>query len=109
MFAFLKSLFGNRGSTWEPRRSGLRFRQVVVYTREGCHLCDEAVAVLKKFCDWLPEPREVDIDTDPELQERFGLTIPVVEFDGKIRFKGRVQKQLLRRLIEGTLPVDRGL
>jgi glutaredoxin len=70
--------------------------QVVLYTRAGCHLCDEALDVLLRHNI---EPRCVDIDADPELRERFGLCVPVVEIDGQIRFRGRVHPVLLRRLI----------
>lgn len=89
---------------WKPARGGIRFRRLVVYSRLECHLCDEAKAVLAKYLDYLPEIESIDIDTRPELQERFGTEIPVVEFDGVVRFKGRVDEHLLRRLIEGTTP-----
>jgi len=89
---------------WKPARGGIRFRRLVVYSRLECHLCDEAKAVLAKYLDFLPEIESIDIDTRPELQERFGTEIPVVEFDGVVRFKGRVDEHLLRRLIEGTAP-----
>jgi hypothetical protein len=44
-------------------------------------------------------PEEVDIDLDPELKARFTDCVPVVEIEGKIRFRGRVNEVLLRRLI----------
>ena len=46
---------------------------------------------------------EIDIAGAPELEEQFGTSIPVVEIDGIVRFRGRVSELLLRRLIEGTL------
>lgn len=91
---------------WRPTAPGQRFRSVVLYTREGCHLCDDVKDLLRAFSRWLPAPVEVDIDTDPELQERFATCVPVVEFDGKVRFRGRVDEMLLRRLIEGQPPVS---
>ena len=91
-----------RGASWKPTRSGRRFRSLIVYSRDGCHLCDEAVELLQGYSAWLPPIQEMDIDTDPNLQQRFNTEVPVVEFDGKIRFKGRVSELLLRRLIEGT-------
>ena len=75
------------------------------YTRSGCHLCDEARAILDQYDDYLPPTREIDIDTDRELIEQFGTSVPVVEIDGKIRFRGCVDEILLRRLIEGTPPL----
>jgi glutaredoxin len=72
--------------------------QVVLYTRQGCHLCDEALAVLQSH---RLSPRLVDIDTDPELRQRYNECVPVVEIDGQERFRGRVNEVLLRRLIAG--------
>lgn len=69
---------------------------VVLYTRRGCHLCDDAKQLL--VAQGL-HPKEVDIDGDAELVERYGLLIPVVAIDGRERFRGRVDPVLLRRLI----------
>lgn len=92
---------------WKPALAGRRFREVRVYSREGCHLCDEAVEILwsSLYRPYLPVPEVIDIDEDPELRARFDVLVPVVEFDGEIRFKGRVDENLLRRLIEGTSPL----
>lgn len=69
---------------------------IVVYTREGCHLCDDAVALLRRHGQ---EPRLVDIDADSQLRERYNLCVPVVEIDGKERFRGRINEVLLTRLL----------
>jgi len=71
--------------------------QVVLYTRAGCCLCDEAHALLAQHG---LRPRLVDIDASPQLREQFTNCVPVVEFDGKIRFRGRVNEVLLRRLLD---------
>ena len=92
------------GHSWKPTRAGIRFENVVLYTRENCHLCDHAKDLLLNYARYLPEITEVDIDSDAQLVERFGKCIPVVELDGKVRFKGQVDELLLRRLIEGTPP-----
>ena len=73
--------------------------RVVLYTRQGCHLCDDAKKLLEEFgfhssC--------VDIDADAALRARFNECVPVVEIDGKIRFRGRVDPVLLRRLLPPT-------
>ena len=93
-----------QSSAWRPTRSGRRFRSLVVYSRDGCHLCDEVVELLHSYSAYLPVVQEIDIDADPALRSRFDIEVPVVEFDGKVRFKGRVSEVLLRRLIEGTQP-----
>ncbi len=87
-----------RSSAPQPKT----FERVVLYTREGCHLCDDARDLLAKFQSALPEIEEVDIDADPELQEKFTDCVPVVEIDGKVRFRGKVNEVLLQRLIDAA-------
>jgi glutaredoxin len=70
----------------------------LIYTRPGCHLCEEAEALLRKHGI---EPQLVDIDADPALRERYTTCVPVVVIDGKERFRGRVNEILLRRLLAG--------
>ncbi len=81
-----------------PTPTGVRRRSldVVLYTREGCHLCEEAEALLQRHG---LQPRLIDIDADPQLTLQFTNCVPVVEIDGKVRFRGRVQEILLRRLL----------
>jgi hypothetical protein len=55
---------------------------VTLYSRPGCHLCDEARDQLLGF-DGI-EVRELDIDADEELLRTYLERIPVVEVDGKI-------------------------
>jgi glutaredoxin len=48
-------------------------------TRSGCHLCDQARAVLDSVSEEIAlQVEEVDIDTDDELVRRFGLRVPVI-------------------------------
>ena len=70
---------------------------VVLYTRQGCHLCDDALAVLHAHG---LRPAIVDIDKDPELRERYNECVPLVVIDGKERFRGRVNPVLLKRLLD---------
>ena len=85
-------------SWWRPRR--LQAVQVVMYTRQGCHLCEDAWRVLQE------EQRRhgfqlqaVDVDADPELAARYGLCVPVVTVDGQVRFRGALNRVLLARLL----------
>lgn len=71
---------------------------VLVYTRNGCHLCDDARAILEAHG---LEPQLIDIDVEPSLRERFNDCVPVVQIDGTIRFRGRIDPVLLRRLLAG--------
>ena len=71
---------------------------VTLYTRKGCHLCEVAYQTLVEHG---LEPQLVDIDTsaDESLRAEFDTCLPVVEIDGKIRFRGRVEPLLLKRLL----------
>jgi hypothetical protein len=82
----------------QPGKAGRH--RVVLYTRAGCHLCDEARDTLAAQQGRIASLTEVDIDGDPSLVERFSTCVPVVEIDGKVRFRGRVNRILLRRLFE---------
>ena len=56
---------------------------VTLYGRDGCHLCDDARAVLLELRRRAPfELVEVDIETDDELHKRYLERIPVVALDG---------------------------
>jgi glutaredoxin len=73
---------------------------VIVYSRKGCHLCDvvkETLAEAQGAAEF--QWREVDIDTDPELRQRYNDEVPVVFIDGRKAFKYRMdRKQFLRAL-----------
>ena len=60
--------------------------------------------MLERYSVYLPQIVTVDVDSDPELVARFSTCVPVVEFDGKVRFRGRINEFLLRRLIAATPP-----
>ena len=71
--------------------------RVTLYGRSGCHLCDDARAIIEAVCAELGESfTEVDIDTDPALRERFGDEVPVTFVDGRQHDFWRVDPQRLR-------------
>ena len=71
--------------------------RVTLYSRPGCHLCDDARAVIERVCaDVGTAYVEVSIDDDPALQERFGEEIPVTFVDGRQHDFWRVDEQRLR-------------
>ena len=54
-------------------------RHVTLYTRPGCHLCDEAKAAIAPLLqEFGASLREVNIDADPVLKERYGWDVPVI-------------------------------
>ena len=75
-------------------------RQVVVYSRKGCHLCEVVKETLGKLhrrggFDW----REVDVDSDEDLRRQFTDEVPVVFIDGRKVFKYRMdEREFLRKL-----------
>ncbi len=70
---------------------------VTVYTRAGCHLCEEAERVVREEQAAGGFRLElVDIDRDPELARRYGVRVPVVAVDGQDLFEYEVPPDLLR-------------
>ncbi|HZL74441.1 MAG TPA: glutaredoxin family protein [Propionibacteriaceae bacterium] len=60
-----------------------RAERVVVLTRQGCHLCDEAIAQVAAICEEIGEAYAVvDVDNDPDLQRRYTDQVPVTFVDG---------------------------
>ena len=72
-------------------------RTVTLYGRPGCHLCDEARAVLERVRATHPFTlAEVDIEADDELFKRYLERIPVVALDGAELFELFVDEETLR-------------
>jgi glutaredoxin len=80
-------------------------KTLTLYSRPGCHLCDEMKAIVKRVALMVTdEPitiEEIDISTDPALETRYGLEIPVLLVDGRKAAKYRVAEQELTRLLRG--------
>jgi glutaredoxin len=74
---------------------------ITVYTRPGCHLCVEAMDVLRRLQRELGFGlRECDIDKDEALQRAYFERIPVVALDGEELFDYHVDEALLRERLE---------
>jgi glutaredoxin len=74
--------------------------RVVLYGRPGCHLCEDARVVVDRVCGELGEQWvEVDITTDPELEQRFGEEVPVTFVDGRQHDFWRVDPDRLTRAL----------
>ena len=75
---------------------------VTLYSRPGCHLCDEMKAVVQTVARSFPlSVEEIDISTDPALEAQYGLEIPVLMLEGKKAAKYRVGEAELRRMLAG--------
>lgn len=73
-------------------------RRVILYTRAGCHLCDEAARVVSSVCD-PSQVQTIDIDTDPTLRDRYGDKVPVVTVDGSAVGFWRIDPDILRQAL----------
>lgn len=76
---------------------------VIVYSREGCHLCEivkETLARLQGKAEF--QWREVDIDGDPELRQKYNEEVPVIFIDGRKAFKYRLEPDAFLRALKGT-------
>jgi len=75
---------------------------VVLYSKPGCHLCDDARAVIEVVCAELGETYdEIDILSSEELTTRFGEEIPVTFVDGAQHDFWRVDAGRLRAALLG--------
>ena len=71
---------------------------VIIYSRPGCHLCDEAKAVIETVQRQLEFTLdEVNIEGDVELLARYQYDIPVISINGVDTFMHRVEPEELRR------------
>ena len=74
--------------------------KVVIYSRPGCHLCDEMKALVRRTSRSIPLAlEEIDISTDPDLEKRYRLEIPVLMIDGKKIAKYRIGEEELKRAL----------
>jgi hypothetical protein len=74
---------------------------VTLYGKAGCHLCDDARAVVERVRAERPfELREVDVTLDPTLNREYGERIPVLELDGEELFEYFVEEGVLMERLD---------
>ena len=76
----------------------LKPARLVLYERDGCHLCDEARVLLDEMLASDGYTR-IDIDADDDLVLRYGFRIPVIALDGVDRLEGPITAPDLRALL----------
>jgi glutaredoxin len=77
--------------------------RVTLYSRPGCHLCDDAREVVERVCAELGTSYdEVDITGSPELLDAYTDQVPVTLVDGRQHDFWRVDENRLRAALEGT-------
>jgi hypothetical protein len=82
-----------------PRRARIVIA-ITLYSRPGCHLCDEMKIVVQRVARSASEPVTIeilDISTDATLEARYGLEIPVLLINGRKAAKYRVTEEVLRK------------
>ena len=81
-------------------------RQVILYTRPGCHLCEEAKQEMRAAsCANEYTLQEINIESDPELLKRYQYDIPVIFVDGVEAFRHKLTSDEFRnRIRAGACP-----
>jgi glutaredoxin len=76
--------------------------RLTIYSKPGCHLCDEMKSVVHRAVARRPDIaiEEIDISGDRELLDRYGLEIPVLTIDGTKVAKYRVTDDELGRMLQ---------
>lgn len=84
----------------------MRKARVIVYSRPGCHLCDEAKAAIEKSnCSDHYTLEEVNIESDDGLLKKYKYDIPVITIDGVEAFKHRVDPEQFKiRVTQNEAP-----
>jgi glutaredoxin len=91
----------------EPTASGVADGEprIVILTRPGCHLCEEAVAVVDRICAETGDTyEERNVDLDEELLDRYDEQVPVIFVDGREHDFWRVDEARLRKALRKRRP-----
>jgi len=70
--------------------------RLVLVTRLGCHLCDQALSLLRSLGH---EPELVDVDADDRLHDLYDWRVPVVLVDDRVVAEGRITLEQLSRVV----------
>ena len=65
-------------------------------TRQGCHLCDEALGLLRALGH---EPELADVDGDDRLHDLFDWRVPVLLVDERVAAEGRITREQLEKVV----------
>ena len=71
--------------------------ELVLVTRQGCHLCDEALALLRELGH---EPHLIDVDTDEELFRQYDWRVPVLLAAGAVIAEGKITRGPLEQALK---------
>jgi glutaredoxin len=74
--------------------------RVTLYTRQGCHLCEDAEALLRRLGY---DASLVDVDENPDLKHRYGERVPVIAVDGQDVLEGIIREPDARRALRAAM------
>jgi glutaredoxin len=90
-----------KGHPEDARLAAAGPREVTLYTRPGCHLCEDAkTAIAPLLREFAAVLHEVNIEKDAVLEERYGWDIPVIFIGVHKAAKHRVDIEQFRRQLE---------
>lgn len=69
---------------------------LVLITRAHCHLCDDALALLRELG---AEPDLADVDSDDRLYQQFDWRVPVLMRDGRVVAEGRMTREQVKKAL----------
>ena len=70
--------------------------RLVLVTRQGCHLCDEALRLLRSLGH---EPELADVDADDRLHDLYDWRVPVLLLDDRVVAEGRISSEQMARAV----------
>ncbi len=73
--------------------------ELVLVTRQSCHLCDQALALLRELGH---EPHIADVDADEELFRLYDWRVPVLLANGAVVAEGRITREALETALKGS-------
>ena len=75
---------------------------LIVYSRRGCHLCEEMLEELEPLVRGRARVRVDDVDTDPTWAELYGLLVPVLYYSGSEVCRYRLDRKALLTLLSDS-------
>jgi glutaredoxin len=70
--------------------------RVVLVTRRECHLCDDALSLVRELG---VEPELQDVDADERLYRLYDWRVPVLLVDGRVAAEGRIDRDRVRKAL----------
>ncbi len=75
---------------------------VQIYTRPGCHLCEQLIEEIEPLLRGRARLEVRDIDTRADWREKFDTRVPVVEIDGRFICEHKLDRAALHVVLGGT-------